>query len=176
MLRTFLAGLGVVFALTLVFVASFLGRIAYDAYEDGPAYEALAVEITRKLSRNWVIGDISDHYAAAVAPVPRQRGAALLPLRGLGRLRYVDDIRHRTRWSRAALMDVQSPAEGAELVAQLLRKTVSVSFRAKFDNGFANVTMTLRSEGGVMKLWHLQIDSHDQLKSPRQAPVAISRA
>lgn len=178
MLRSFLAGLGVVFALILVFLTSFLGRIAYDMDTQGPAYEKLAVDIARELSRNWSVTDIKAHYASAVAHklggADAQR--ALAAVKPLGSLRYVDEVTHRTRWTRRSLMGLKSPADGAELLAELLRKTVRVSFVAKFDNGFADVTMELKSEGGAMKLWHLQIDSQERLRAPQDAPVAISRA
>lgn len=178
MLRTFLAGLGVVFALILVFLASFLGRIAHDMNAQGPACEKLAVDITRELSRNWSVADIKTHYAGAVAhrlggPAAQRALAALKPL---GILRYVDDVAHRTRWTRESLKSLTSPADGAELLAELLRKTVRVTFVAKFDNGFADVSMEFKSEGGAMKLWHLQIDSREHLKAPARGPVAISRA
>jgi hypothetical protein len=179
MLRTFFAGLGVVFALILVFCASFLGRVAYDMQAKRPAYEKLAVDITRELSRTWSAQDIKAHYAAAVAyrlsaPAAQRALDALKPLGGL---RYVDDMRSRTRWTRGSLFELKSPAEAAEVLAELLSKTVRITFVAKYDHGFADVTMELRSEGGAMKLWHLQIDSQDPLpQSPHRAPQAISRA
>jgi hypothetical protein len=179
MLRTFLAALGAIFALMLVFLTSFLCRIAYDMDANGRAYEQLAVTITRDLSRSWSVDDIRTHYALPVAhklsaPATRRAFASLKPL---GSLRYVDDLTHRTRWRRDSLAGLSSPAEGAEMLAELLRKTVRVTFVAKFDNGFADVTIELRSEGGVMKLWHLQIDSQDHLPRPeRDLPLAISRA
>jgi hypothetical protein len=179
MLRTFLAGLGVVFALILVFCASFLGRVAYDMQAKRPAYEKLAVDITRELSRSWSAQDIKAHYAATVAyrlSAPSTQ-RALDALRPLGGLRYVDDVRSRTRWSRESLSELNSPAEAAEVLAEVLNKTVRITFVAKYDHGFADVTIELRSEGGEMKLWHLQIDSQEPLpQSPRRAQQAISRA
>ena len=179
MIRTLFAGLGVAFALLLVFCSSFLGRLAYEMHNQGPAYEALAVDITRELSRSWSVDDIKHHYAATVAHKLSGPGAqrALEALKPLGPLRYADDLTHRTRWSRNSVTSLNTPAAGAEMLAELLSKTVRVTFHAKFANGFADVTIEFKSDGGEMRLWHLQIDSQDHLPQPsRQVPLAISRA
>lgn len=179
MLRTVFAALGVLFAALILFCASFLGRIAYDMHKDGPAYEKLAVDITRDLSRHWSVDDVKSHYAMPVAhklsaPATRRALAAFKPL---GALRYVDDMTVRTRWTRDSLMALKSPADGAKMLAELLSKTVRITFVAKFDHGFADVTIELKSERGKMKLWHLQIDSQDHLPpARRRRPMAISRA
>lgn len=179
MIRSFFAGLGVVFALILVFCASFLGRVAYDMHAKGPAYEKLAVGITRDLARSWSVKDIKTHYAGAVAH--RLGGAAAQApfdaLRPLGPLRYVDDVTLQTGWSVATLRNVKSPAAAAEQLALLLSKSVKVTFLAKFANGFAQVTIALRNEGGQMKLWHLQIDSRTPLpQRTRRRPRPIAHA
>jgi hypothetical protein len=179
MIRTFFAGLGVLFALLMVFCASFLGKLAFELKTQGPAYEKLAVDITRELSRAWSIEDIRSHYASALAhklggPAAQRSVDALKPL---GPLRYVDDLTHRTRFTRDTLREIASPAAAAEVLAELLSKTVKVSFVAKFANGFAGVVIELKSEGGKMKLWHLQIDGQSPLPDgPRRAPQTISHA
>ncbi len=179
MIRTFFAGLGVIFALLIVFCASFLGRLAFEQGDQRPAHERLAVTITRDLSRAWSVKDIRPYYSAAVG---RRLGTAAAQepfdaLRPLGALRYVDDADVKTGWTRERLRRVTSPAAAAELLAELLRKTVRVTFLAKFANGFAHVTVELRNEGGVMKLWHLRIDSREPLPdAPPRRPQAISHA
>jgi len=179
MTRTIFAALGVVFALILVFCASFLGRLAYDMHATAPTYEKLAVDITRELASAWSVDKIKTRYAAAVAgrlnvSAARRPFEALKPL---GALRYVEDVTLETRWTRASFSELSSPAAAAGLLSELLSKTVHVSFFAKFANGRARVTVKLRSEGGQMKLWHLQIDSRDPLpNAPRRNRQAISRA
>lgn len=179
MLRTFFAGLGVLFAALIMFCASFLGGIAYDMHSDGPAYEKLAVDITRELSRTWSVDSIKTHFAVPVAyklsaPASQRTFARLKPLGGL---LYVDDLAHRTRWRRDSLADLHSPADAAEMLAEILSQSVRVTFIAKFDHGFADVTVELKREGGRMRLWHLQIESRDVLPTkPRPVPLAVSHA
>jgi hypothetical protein len=179
MIRTLFAGLGVIFALLIVFSASFLGRLAFELDTQRVAHERLAVEITRELSRAWSIKDIRAHYSATVShrlgsPSAQEPFNALRPL---GPLRYVDDAEVDTGLTSESLRRVRSPADAAARLADILSKTVRVTFLAKFANGFAHVTVELRHEGGAMKLWHLQIDSREPLPStPRRRPQAISHA
>jgi hypothetical protein len=92
-------------------------------------------------------------------------------------MRYVDDVRLETGWTAKTLHNVKSPAAAAEQLARLLSKTVKVTFLAKFANGFAQVTVALRNEGGKMKLWHLQIDSRTPLpQRTRRRPHPIAHA
>jgi hypothetical protein len=178
MLRTFFAGLGVLFALIVVFFASFLGGLAWEMHSNGPSYETLAVDITRQLARDWSAQDIKAHYSVNVAYRLNTPAAqrAFDRLRPLGGLRYVDDVRRRTRWSTDSLRELTSAAEGAEILSELLSKTVRITFVAKFDNGFADVTMELRNESGEMKLWQLQIESQEPVVGPARRQQAISRA
>ncbi len=119
MFRNLFAGLGIVFAVILVFTASFLGGLAWEMHSKGPAYEKLAVDITRELSRDWQAQDIKNHYAFAVAhrlsSPSNQR--SLDRLKPLGALRYVDDVTRRTRWTRDSLFDLKSSADAAEMLA-----------------------------------------------------------
>jgi hypothetical protein len=179
MIRNLFAGLGVVFALLAVFCASFLGRLAFEQEGQLPAHERLAVDITRELSQSWSVEDIRAHYSSAVAQRIGTAGtqAPFNVLKPLGPLRYVDDAKVETGWRRESLERVTSPAAAAELMAELLSKTVRVTFLAKFANGFARVSMELRNEGGAMKLWHLQIDSREPLRNPPpRRPQSISHA
>jgi hypothetical protein len=178
MLRTTFAAIGVIATVLAVFFASFLGAIAWDMRANGPAYEKLAVDITRDLSRNWSAQDIKGHYSIAVAYRLSSPNAqyALDKLRPLGGLRYVDDLRRRSRWSTDSLRHMASAADGAEILAELLSKTVRITFVAKFDYGFADVTMELKNEDGEMKLWQLQIESQEPVLAPGRKAQAISRA
>jgi hypothetical protein len=177
MIRTFFAGLGVLFATLLVFSASFLGNLAFELNTRGPDYERLAVDITRDLARAWSVDDIAPRYADAIAQARDGLRAPLAALKPLGPLLHADDVTHTTRWSRQSLRQLHSPGAAAEMLAGLLSKTVHVTFVAKFANGVARVSVELRSEGGTMKLWHLQIESRDRLPaSPPPAPQAISHA
>jgi hypothetical protein len=179
MVRTVFAGLGVVFAALILFCASFFGRLALELSVQGPAYEKLAVEITRELSKSWSMADIKQHFAAPVAyklggPDAQATFAALAPL---GQLRYADDVRHTTRWDSAGWTELTSPAAGAEMLADVLNKSVRVTFVAKFATGFARVTVELKRDGGTMKLWRLQIDGQEELlRRQRTRPQSISRA
>jgi hypothetical protein len=179
MVRTLFAGLGVIFALLIVFCASFLGRVAVELDTQSAAHERLAVDITRDLARAWSVKDIRAHYSASVShsldsPSAQEPFNALRPL---GPLRYAEDPEVRTGWTRDSLRRVTSPAAAAELLAELLSKTVRVTFLAKFANGFAHVTVELRNEGGTMKLWHLRIDSQEPFRDRRRRrPRAISHA
>src|SRR5262249_39598103 len=179
MFRNFFAGLGVLFALILAFTASFLGGLAWEMHSKGPSYEKLAVDITRELSRAWSAPDIKSHYALAAAhqlsSPSNQR--SLDRLKPLGALRYVDDVTRRTRWTKDSLFELKSSADAAEMLAEMLSKTVRITFVAKYEHGFADVTIELKNEGGEMKLWHLQIESQEPLPGPmRRQPQAISRA
>jgi hypothetical protein len=179
MIRTLFAGLGVIFALLIVFWASFLGRLAYELDAQRPEHQRLAVDITRELARTWSVKDVRKHYAASMSKRIDAAGAQqpFNALKPLGPLRYVEDVEVHTGWTRDNLHRVTSPAAAAELLAELLSKTVRVSFLAKFANGFARVTVELRNDGGAMKLWHLQIDSQEALRqAPSPRPQAISHA
>jgi hypothetical protein len=179
MVRTIFSVLGVLFAALVVFCTTFVGRVAIELQTQGDAYEKLAVDITRDLSRQWSVSDIRQHYAS---PVARKLGgpaaqAKFVAMRPLGTLRYVDNMSHRTRWDSATWGEIVSPAAAAELLAGVLTKSVKVTFVAKFATGFANVSVELRSEGGRMKLWNLDIDGHEELLRRLQTrPQAISRA
>jgi hypothetical protein len=165
MLRSLFYGLGVLFAALLVFSASFLGNVAADLDRRGDEYEGLAVEMTRDLSRTWKLVDIEQHYVAdardELLPV---LDADLDDLKPLGPLLYADRVRVETRWSRA-IWDVTSPGVAAERLAELINRSVKVSFVGKFAGGLADVTAELKREGGRMKLWRLRIDSREK---PRQ--------
>jgi hypothetical protein len=168
MLRTFFSALGVLFAALIVFCASFLGNLAVNIDKHAAEYESLAVDITRELSHTWSLADIETRCAKAATdeagPAAQQ---ALDTLKPLGALLYADDIAHKTRWTRSSWSEMRSPAVAAERLAELLRRTVKVTFVAKFAGGFANVTAELKSEGGRMKLWRLQIDSREKIR-PQQ--------
>ena len=179
MVRTVFTGLGVVFAALILFCASFFGRLALELSAQGPAYEKLAVEITRDLSKSWSMADIKQHFAAPAAdklggPAAQATFAALAPL---GQLRYADEVRHTTPWDTAGWTELTSPAAAAEMLADVLNTSVRVTFVAKFANGFAHVTVELKRDGGAMKLWRLQIDGQEELLRRQQTrPQAISRA
>ena len=104
-------------------------------------YEQLAVDVTRELSRTWTLADIEEHYAAEareeLAPVLH---AGMDSLKPLGVLLYADNVRVETRWSRAFWHDVDSPAVAAERLADLIGRSVKVTFVGKFAGGFADVT------------------------------------
>lgn len=173
MVRNFFSILGVAFTALMIFCATFLGRLGAELQDQGPAYEKYAVDITRTLSQTWSVADISQHYALAVAykmsgPAAQ---ASLDRLKSLGQLRYVSDVTRRTRWSRETFQSLNTPASAAGALAELLSKTVRITFVAKFANGFADVTIELKDEDGQMKLWHLQIDSRDMVPlTPRALP------
>jgi hypothetical protein len=175
MIRTLFAGLGVSFMLMLVFCSSFLGRLAYQQTRQRAAHEHLAIEITRELAQAWSVKDIRQRYARAVGPKLSSADAQTPfdALKPLGPFRYASETNVETGWSRGRLRQVTSPAAAAELLAELLSKTVRVSFLAKFANGLANVTIELRNEGGAMRLWHLRIDSREPLRSaPRRQAIS----
>jgi hypothetical protein len=163
MLRTLFSALGVLFAALIVFCASFLGNVAADIDRHGGDYERLAVEVTRELSRTWTLADIEKHYAAEareeLAPVLH---AGMDGLKPLGVLLYADKVVVETRWSRAFWHDVDSPSVAAERLADLISRSVKVSFVGKFAGGYADVTAELKREGGRMKLWRLRIDSREK--------------
>ena len=178
MVRTVFAALGVVFAALILFCASFFGRLALELHAQGPAYEKLAVAITRDLSKSWSMTDIKQYFASSAAyklgdPALQATFAALAPL---GQLRYADEVTHTTRWDTAGWTELTSPAATAEMLADVLTKTVRVAFVAKFANGFAHVTIELKSDGGAMKLWRLQIDGQEELlRRQQRRPEAIAR-
>lgn len=174
MVRNFFSLLGVVSLALMIFCASFLGRLGHELQAQGPAYDKLAVDIIHNVSQEWSLDDIKEHYAVAVAHdmIGPSAQASLDRLKSLGQLRYVSDVTRRTRWSRETLQSLKTPAAAAEALAELLSKTVRITFVAKFANGFADVSIELKGEGGVMKLWHLQIDGHDMDPKPRSLPQA----
>jgi hypothetical protein len=166
MLRTFFSCLGVMFAALFVFCASFLGNVAADVDAHGPDYEKLAVEVTRELSRTWSLANIEQHYASEarqeLEPVLQLGGATLDNLKPLGVLLYADNVTVETRWSHSFWREVNSPAVAAERLAQLIGRSVKVTFVGKFAGGLADVTAELKREGGQMKLWRLRIDSREK--------------
>lgn len=173
MVRTFFSILGVAFMALMIFCATFIGRLGAELTEQGPAYDKLAVNIVRTLSQSWSVTDIKQHYAMAVAHKMSSPDAqaSLNKLKSLGPLRYVSDVTRRTRWSRDTFKSLETPAAVAEALAELLSKTVRITFVAKFANGFADVTIELKGDGREMKLWHLQIDSRDMVPlKPRPLP------
>lgn len=163
MLRTLFSALGVLFAALIVFCASFLGNVAADIDRHDGDYQQLAVEVTRDLSRSWTLADIEKQYTAEareeLAPVLH---AGMDSLKPLGVLLYADNVVVETRWSRTFWHDVDSPAAAAERLADLISRSVKVSFVGKFAGGFADVTAELKREGGRMKLWRLRIDSREK--------------
>lgn len=168
MLRKFFTALGALFAALIVFCASFLGNLAINLDRNGATYETLAVDVTRELSRTWSLADIETRTAkAANDELGAATQQALDTLKPLGVLLYADDIAHKTSWTRSSWSEMRSPAVAAERLAELLSKTVKVTFVGKFAGGFANVTAELKSEGGRMKLWRLHIDSRDKIR-PQQ--------
>jgi hypothetical protein len=178
MLRKIFTGLGAIFAALIVFCASFVGNLAANIDRHGVDYETLAVDSTRDLSRHWKLADVEARYADAA-----NDGNGLIPqealdfLKPLGVLLYADDLTHKTLWKYSSSSKTHSPAVAAERLANLLSKAVKVTFVGKFAHGFANVTVELRSEGGRMKLWRLQIDSREKLRPPQELKqVLISHA
>jgi hypothetical protein len=165
MLRTIFSAFGVMFAALLVFSASFLGNVAADLDRRGADYEALAVEVTRELSRTWKLADIREHYVAdardELMPV---FDADLGDLKPLGPLLYADAVRIERRWSRGLWQDVTSVGSAAERLADLINRAVKVSFVGKFAGGLADVTAEFKREAGVMKLWRLRIESREKPK------------
>lgn len=174
MIRSIFSILGVFFAALIVFCGSFLGSLALEIKSEGTANEKLAVKITRELSQNWSISDIKPYYAKSVAAnlVQPEAQHSLDAFKGLGALRYVDDVTHHSHWTAEAFDQITSPAEAAALFSEMLSKTVTVTFVGKFATGRARITVELKSEDGAMRLWHLRIDS---LERPRRAPVKNSR-
>ena len=170
MLRTLFSCLGVVFAALLVFSASFLGNVAADLDRRSTDYETLAVDVTRELSRTWKLADIQQHYAAdardELLPV---LGADLDELKPLGPMLYADNVHIETRWSRGLWQNVTSAGAAAERLADLINRSVKVSFVGKFAGGLADITAELRREGGRMKLWRLRIESREKGK-PEEFP------
>jgi hypothetical protein len=166
MLRTFFSCLGVLFAALIVFCASFLGNVAADVGSHGADYEKLAVDVTRELSRTWSLANIEQHYATVarqeLEPVLQLGEATLDGLKPLGVLLYADNVTVETRWSRSFWREVNSPAAAAERLADLISRSVKVTFVGKFAGGLADVTAELKREGGRMKLWRLRIDSREK--------------
>jgi len=175
MIRSFVSILGVLTAALIVFCASFLGSLALSVDRDGPGNEALAVKITRELSRTWQVRDLKPYYAKSIAANLNRPEAqqALDALRGLGALRYTDDVTRRTSWTRETFGQMTSPGQVAAILSEILSKTVTVSFVGKFATGRARVTIELRSEDGAMRLCHIHIDSLDR---PRPAPIRTPRS
>src|SRR5665648_68011 len=132
MLRTLFSGLGVLFAALIVFCASFLGNVAADIDRHASDYETLAVDVTRELSRTWTLADIEEHYASEareeLAPVLH---AGMDSLKPLGVLLYADNVQVETRWSRAFWQEVTSPTVAAERLADLIGRSVKVTFLGK---------------------------------------------
>ena len=61
--------------------------------------------------------------------------AGMDSLKPLGVLLYADKVVVETRWSRAFWHDVNSPAVAAERLADLISRSVKVSFVGKFAGG-----------------------------------------
>jgi hypothetical protein len=168
MLRTFFSGLGLLFAALIVFCASYVGNLAAVIDDHGADYQRLAVDVTRELSRSWSLADIEKHYTAdareELAPALQPGLPGLDNLKPLGVLLYADDVRVETLWSHDFRAQVTSPGAAAERLSQLINRAVRVTFVGKFAGGLADVTVELKREAGVMKLWRLRVDSREKLR------------
>ncbi len=160
LIRTTFFGLGLFFAALIAFCGTFFGKLAYDIDSQTAANEQLAVSITRELSQTWSLDSLKPHYGAAVAASLDKRSAqaSLDGFKALGALLYVDDVTLRTGLNLKTLEGAKSPADFALFLSELLAKKATVSFLGKFEHGRARVSVELRSENGVLRLWHLQID------------------
>ena len=120
--------------------------------------------MTRELSRTWSLANIEHTMrggAQELAPVlqpgeatpmPQAARRAALRRQYAGRDALVAQLWH----------EVNSPAVAAERLADLIGRSVKVTFLGKFAGGSADVTAELKREGGRMRLWRLRIDSREK--------------
>jgi len=165
-MRTFLASLGFLFAVLIVFCASFLATVVADIDSHTADYETLAVDVTRKLSKTWTLADIEEHYAAdAREELQPVLGYPLDSLKQLGAFEAAEIIEVEPRWSRNLWAQVSSAGVFFERLSEMINRSVRVTFVARFKGGLADVVAELKREGKAMKLWRLRIDS----RQPRPA-------
>jgi hypothetical protein len=138
MLKKFFIAMGVIFTCV---IASWL-VLGFNAVSDAPANKAVAEAITRDLARSWNVNDLKPHCVQIVAAQLNSPGAQmqfnkLKPLGSLKRIEQAQQTAFRVSYG-----------EGS---------TATVVMVAEFENGRANVTIRLKSEGKEMKLWELDV-------------------
>jgi hypothetical protein len=143
MLKKFFIAMGVIFACLIGSCAIFVG---VNAARDAPNNKAVAEAITRDLARSWNLHDLKPYFVSTAADQINFADAqfSFNKLRPLGALKRVEQAQQT-----GFKIEKNSGHEST--------KTATIVMVAEFDNGRATVTMQLKSDGGAMKLWHLNV-------------------
>ena len=137
MLKKLFIAMGV---LMTCLIASWL-VLGFEAVGDAPKNKAIAEAITRDMARAWNVNDLKPHCAQVVAnnlnsPDAQMYFDRLKPLGALKRIEQAQQTAFRISFAES---------------------TATVFMVAEFENGRANITMRLKDEGKVMKVWELDV-------------------
>jgi len=159
MLKKFLVVMGVVIFTGLVASCTLVAGLAgFSALADAPKNKAIAEAVTRDLARSWNASDLKPHFAAAV---PIALNFANLQM-SMNKLKPLGELKKIEQADQTAFH--YSKELGQESV-----KTATVEMVAEFENGLAKVIVQLKSEGGEMKLWHVNVKTIGEVRGRAQA-------
>ena len=158
MLKKFLIAMGVIFIALVASCTLVAGLTGFSAIADAPKNKAIAEAVTRDLARSWNASDLKPRFATAVASQLNFSNVqmSMNKLKPLGALKKIEQA-EQTAFH-----------YGKELGEETV-KTATVKIIAEFENGRANVVVQLKSEGGEMKLWHINVEAIGEVRARAQA-------
>ena len=158
MLKKFLVAMGVIFTGLMASCTLVAGLTGFSAVADAPKNKAIAEAVARDLARSWNVSDLKPRSATAVTNQLNFTDAqmSMNKLKPLGALKKIEQA-EQTAFH-----------YGKELGEEAV-KTATVKIVAEFENGRANVVVQLKSEGGEMKLWHVNVETIGEVRSRAQA-------
>jgi len=138
MMKKLFLAMGVVFA---CIIAGFL-LLGLKAVSDASQNKIVAETITRDMARAWEAKDLKPHFVRIAADRLNFDAAQVTfnkmkPFGPLKRIEQSQQTAFKTSVGEAS--------------------TATIAMVAEFANGRANVTIDLRSEGGEMKLWNVNV-------------------
>lgn len=157
MLKKFLLAMGLVLTALIGGCLFLVGGVGLSAAEEAPRNKSVAVALTRDLARSWDVTDLKPHFvSAALGQIDLGRAQqSFEQLRGLGALESVRDMQQTSFY-------INTSFRGETI------KTATVVLLAEFENGRARVIVQLASEGGEMKLMHVDVTQMSDILPKKQ--------
>lgn len=154
MLKMFLVAMGVIFIGLVASCTLVAGLAGVSAVADAPKNKAIAEAVTRDLARSWNASDLKPHFVTAVARQLNFANAqmSMNNLKPLGTLKKIEQAE-------------QTALHYGKNLGEETVKTATVKLVAEFENGRANVIVQLKSEGGEMKLWHVNVETIGEIRA-----------
>jgi hypothetical protein len=158
MFKKFMLAFVLTIGCILVTATILLGAITADAAREAPTNKAIAVKIATDLAASWNVRSLQPHFVSpAVGNVDYQTAqASLNALKPLGRL-----LSHAE--------PTQTDFKLHKTLGVATVRNATVVFIGEFENGRATVTVRLRSDGGAMKLMHIDVSTIGPIKPKLQA-------